>query len=59
MGSDFYQDIGMRRPRIKDGVRYRRVYHPTPALGELKGIEGELVYSPQPGLALPAAKLEL
>lgn len=58
-GSDFYQDIGTRRPRIKDGARYRRVYHPTPALGELKGIEGELIYSPQPGLALPATKLEL
>lgn len=58
-GSHFHRDIGTRRPAPTGDARYRRVYHSRPDRGEFKGIEGELVYSPQPGLALPATKLEL
>ena len=61
-GADFHLDSGTRRPRqpISSGqTRYRLVYHPCPTLGEFKGLKGEIIFSPLPGLVLPALKLEL
>lgn len=60
-GADFHLDSGTRRPRqsISSGqTRYRRVYHPSSTLGEFKGLKGEIIFSPLPGLVLPALKLE-
>ena len=61
-GADFHLDSGTHRPRqpISSGqTRYRLVYHPCPTLGEFKGLKGEIIFSPLPGLVLPALKLEL
>ncbi|MBK5553593.1 hypothetical protein JFU49_25405 [Pseudomonas sp. TH03] len=55
-GKDFSLHSGSRIP-VPTGISpYRRVYHED-GVRDLKRIEGELIYSPQEGLTLPALKI--
>jgi hypothetical protein len=55
-GKDFAPHSGTRIP-VRAGITpYRRVYHEN-GVRDLQRIEGELIYSPQEGLTLPAVKI--
>lgn len=55
-GKDFSQHSGTRIPISVGVTPYRRVYHED-GVRDLRRIEGELIYSPQEGLTLPAVKI--
>lgn len=55
-GNDFALHIGSRIPVSQGTTPYRRVYHED-GVRDLMRIEGELVYSPQEGLTLPAVTI--
>ena len=55
-GKDFALHSGSRIPVPAGSTSYRRVYHEE-GVRDLKRIEGELIYSPQEGLVLPAVKI--
>ncbi|WP_223517670.1 toxin VasX [Pseudomonas sp. GL-B-19] len=55
-GKDFALHSGSRIPVPVGITPYRRVYHEN-GVRDLKRIEGELIYSPQEGLTLPAVKI--
>jgi len=55
-GKDFALHSGSRIPVPIGITPYRRVYHED-GVRDLKRIEGELIYSPQEGLTLPAVKI--
>ncbi|MBK5553551.1 hypothetical protein JFU49_25175 [Pseudomonas sp. TH03] len=55
-GKDFALHSGSRIPVPAGITPYRRVYHEE-GVRDLKRIEGELIYSPQEGLTLPALKI--
>lgn len=55
-GKDFAQHSGTRIPVPAGVTPYRRVYHED-GVRDLRRIEGELIYSPQEGLTLPAVKI--
>lgn len=55
-GKDFARHSGTRIPVPTGVTPYRRVYHED-GVRDLRRIEGELIYSPQEGLTLPAAKI--
>jgi hypothetical protein len=55
-GKDFALHSGSRIPVPVGITPYRRVYHEN-GVRDLKCIEGELIYSPQEGLTLPAVKI--
>jgi len=55
-GKDFARHSGTRIPVSAGITPYRRVYHED-GVRDLKCIEGELIYSPQDGLTLPAVKI--
>lgn len=55
-GKDFARHSGARIPVSAGITPYRRVYHED-GVRDLKCIEGELIYSPQDGLTLPAIKI--
>lgn len=55
-GKDFSLHSGSRIPVPVGVTPYRRVYHED-GVRDLKRIEGELIYSPQEGLTLPALKI--
>jgi hypothetical protein len=55
-GKDFAQHSGTRIPIPVGVTPYRRVYHED-GVRDLRRIEGELIYSPQEGLTLPAVKI--
>jgi hypothetical protein len=55
-GKDFAPHSGTRIP-LRGGITpYRRVYHEN-GVRDLQRIEGELIYSPQEGLTLPAVNI--
>ena len=55
-GKDFARHSGARIPVPAGVTPYRRVYHED-GVRDLRRIEGELIYSPQEGLTLPAVKI--
>jgi hypothetical protein len=55
-GKDFARHSGTRIPVPAGVTPYRRVYHED-GVRDLRRIEGELIYSPQEGLTLPAVKI--
>nr|WP_256656810.1 hypothetical protein [Pseudomonas sp. 460] len=55
-GKDFARHSGTRIPAQAGITLYRRVYHED-GVRDLQRIEGELIYSPQEGLTLPAVKI--
>ncbi|MEB0046412.1 hypothetical protein QN373_13505 [Pseudomonas sp. Dout3] len=55
-GKDFSRHSGTRIPVSAGITPYRRVYHED-GVRDLKYVEGELIYSPQEGLTLPAVKI--
>jgi hypothetical protein len=55
-GRDFARHSGTRIPIPAGVTPYRRVYHED-GVRDLRRIEGELIYSPQEGLTLPAVKI--
>lgn len=55
-GKDFARHSGSRIPVSKGITPYRRVYHED-GVRDLRRIEGELIYSPQDGLTLPAVTI--
>ncbi|MGW8464434.1 toxin VasX [Pseudomonas sp. CLCA07] len=55
-GKDFALHSGTRIPVPAGTTPYRRVYHED-GVRDLQRIEGELIYSPQEGLMLPAVKI--
>ncbi|WP_256661548.1 hypothetical protein [Pseudomonas sp. F01002] len=55
-GKDFARHSGSRIPVSAGTTPYRRVYHED-GVRDLRRIEGELIYSPQEGLTLPAVKI--
>jgi len=55
-GKDFARHSGTRIPMPAGFTLYRRVYHED-GVRDLRRIEGELIYSPQQGLTLPAVKI--
>ncbi|WP_460370032.1 toxin VasX [Pseudomonas sp. Tul1A2] len=55
-GKDFALHSGSRIPASPGTTPYRRVYHED-GVRDLMRIEGELIYSPQEGLTLPAVTI--
>jgi hypothetical protein len=55
-GKDFARHSGSRISVPEGATLYRRVYHED-GVRDLRRIEGELIYSPQEGLTLPAVKI--
>ena len=55
-GKDFSRHIGARIPVPAGITPYRRVYHED-GVRDLRSVEGELIYTPQEGLTLPAVKI--
>jgi hypothetical protein len=55
-GKDFAQHSGSRIPVPAGFTPFRRVYHED-GVRDLRRIEGELIYSPQEGLTLPAVNI--
>ncbi|MGF6397045.1 hypothetical protein ABH905_000711 [Pseudomonas frederiksbergensis] len=56
-GKDFARHSGTRISIPAGLTPYRRVYHED-GVRDLRCIEGELIYSPQDGLTLPAVKIK-
>jgi len=55
-GADFSLHEGTRIHNAPATATYRRIYHDD---DQIFGLEGELIYSPQPGLEMPPAKVNI
>ncbi|WP_370256908.1 toxin VasX [Marinobacter nauticus] len=55
-GSDFSLHVGTRVHNAAATATYRRVYHDD---DQIFGLQGELIYRPQPGLEMPPVKVDI
>lgn len=55
-GEDFDQHLGTRVSTSIGTVVYRRIYH---GKDRIEGLEGTLIYQPQPGLTMPSLEVDL
>ncbi|WP_309043516.1 hypothetical protein [Marinobacter sediminicola] len=55
-GIDFSLHEGTRVHNAAATATYRKIYHDD---DQIFGLEGELIYSPQPGLEMPPVKVDI